>query len=328
MDNKKILLFKSVLYLSIFYVIIDTIYKIIKNINVTNKEQCIVNQFLGKSIFFFFESFIELFVIVLVGVFLAVILENYFLKFKNLYPKNVFSAFLFGSILPICACTVIPFVYTLKNKIKTSVIITFIVAAPLLSPFIIALSLGVLGLKYTILRIICAFIIAITSGYIVEYFYKKYKIKTPKLTDFKCDSKGCTYYNKQIYEKTYIIYKKIFPYLILAGILGIIFELLKTHHFISNFTFGNNWLAILIIVLVGVPLYFCNGSEVLFLKPFLDNGVFNIGTAIGFSLTSTALCISAIILLFKFLGKKLTYILIATIVVLTFILSLLISILF
>lgn len=328
MEKKKLLLFKLVLFLSVSFVIIDILYKLIKNINVLNKQECILNQFLSKNIFFLFEYFIEFFVIVLVGVFLAVILENYFFKFKGYFPKNQLSAFFYGSILPICACTVIPFVYTLRNKLKTRVLITFIVASPLLSPFIVVLSLTTLGLKYTIVRIISAFILAITSGLVIEYFARKEKLKKPKLLETKCNSDGCLYQNKNIYVKTYVIYKKIFWYLVLAAGLGIVFELLKTHQLITQLNIGSNWLATLIIIFVGVPLYFCSGSEVLFIKPFLDNGIFNLGSAIGFSLTSTALCISSIILLYRFLGRKLTLILILNIVVVVFILSILINLIF
>ncbi len=329
MNKKKLLLFKSVLFLSILFIVIDLIYRLVKNISPINKEDCIINHFLSKNLFFLFENFFELFVIVLVGVFIAVIIENYFFRFKGYLPKNIFSAFLYGSILPICSCTAIPLLYTLKNKMKISVLITFIIAAPMLSPFIIVLSLSTIGIKYTILRIVCAFIIACVCGIVVERFMKKENLKKPKNLKIKCDPSGsCLYNNKNIYEKTYIIYKKIFLYILLAASLGALFELLKTHDFIMQIGLSNHWLAILVVICVGIPLYFCNGLEVLFVKPFLHSGFFGLGTAIGFSLTSTAICISSIVLLFRFLGRKITFVLISTILWLVFVLSVLINFLF
>jgi uncharacterized membrane protein YraQ (UPF0718 family) len=72
-------------------------------------------------------------------------------------------------------------------------------------------------------------------------------------------------------------------------------------------------------------MYYCNGADVILLKPLIAHSGLSLGTAMAFSLTSTSICITAIIMLIKFLNKKLTMILIGTIAILTFIIGFLIN---
>ena len=71
------------------------------------------------------------------------------------------------------------------------------------------------------------------------------------------------------------------------------------------------------MTVIGIPLYVCNGADVLLLKPLLAYTDLTTGTAMVFSLTSSAVCISSIAMLFKFMGRKLTLILLANLTVLT-----------
>ena len=321
--NKKLI--KWVVYLGIIYLIVDIIYRIIKNISPANKEACILYQAINQKIgFLFFEYFFELTIIILVGIFLAVITSRYFKKYKTLYPKNPLSAFLLGSILPICACTTIPLIKYFKNKIKLNVIITFIVAAPLLNPYIIFLSFSLLGTKYAILRIIASFILSISVGYIVAFFYNKYKEKRRTKLKFFCNL-SCAKENQDIYNETYSVFKKALPFILLAGLLGVVFELFNLKLYLLNSVFSNNIIQLFILGIVGVPMYFCNGSEIIFLKPFIHNQLITMGSAITFSLTSTAICITSIIMLVGFLGKRLTIILTISLFVISILIGFIIN---
>jgi uncharacterized membrane protein YraQ (UPF0718 family) len=78
---------------------------------------------------------------------------------------------------------------------------------------------------------------------------------------------------------------------------------------------------------VGTPLYLCTGEEVIFLKPLMDLGL-PLGHAVAFTITSTGICISAIAVLFRVIGRKHTIALVAGFVVLPFILGYVINIFF
>ena len=61
---------------SILFFSADIVYKIVNNITYLNRENCILYRMLPKIGFLFFEYFVELFLIVIVGIFFAAMLES------------------------------------------------------------------------------------------------------------------------------------------------------------------------------------------------------------------------------------------------------------
>ncbi len=279
---------------------------------------------LPKFWFLVFEYFVELFLIVVVGIFLAVLLESYFSRYKRFYPKNTITAFLYASMLPVCACTTIPLISSMRGKLRFRTIITFVVAAPLLSPYIIMLSFSVLGVRYGILRIVSAFILALVSGFVVEFFYTREETQGLIILN-TCNKELCESQKSDIYQQAFDIIIKILPFLIVAGIAGIAIELIAPTNFLAGYDIPNNLVGIMLVILAGIPVYFCNGAEVLFLRPLIHQSGLSLGTAIAFSLASTSVCITSFVMLIKFMGKKLTIILVANLTIITIILALLIN---
>jgi len=282
----------------------DTIYKTIYGISYSNRERCFIYQNLPRWAFLFYEYFIELSLMIIVGVYVAVLLEKYFKRFNKFYPNNQFTAFLYASVLPVCSCSVIPMMGTLNKKLKTRTLITFVLSAPLLNPYIIILSFTVLGVQYAVLRIILSFFIALTLGRIIETFSNKYDFKIDNLLACKPQKNGCTVMNNNIYSKTHGILKKIFPYIIIAAFLGYGIELLNPAAFVKHNFPENNLLGTFLIILVALPVYFCNGADIIFLQPLVNYAGLSIGSALAFSLASNAICISSFIMLSKFIGIK------------------------
>ncbi len=305
--NRKIKIVKAAIIISVIFFIADYIYKIVEDISYTNREKCIINKFLPKAGFVFFENFVEISLLVFLGVFIAVLLEKYFLRFKKYYPKNTISAFVYASILPVCACTAIPVVKTMQEKMDMKAIVTFILAAPLLNPYIIMISFSVLGAEYVILRIIASFVLSISSGYVVNFFYSKEALNLEKLK--VCDAASCGITNNNIYLQTWDIFKSIIPYLVAGGVLTVGLELLMPKSSVLSSIVNNSLLSEMLFLALGIPFYLCNGTDVFLLKPLLCAGM-PMGTAVAFSLTSTAVCVTSFFMLFKFMGRRLTFILI------------------
>jgi uncharacterized membrane protein YraQ (UPF0718 family) len=321
MDKK--LLIKTGLIIGTILLIIDEIYKSYKNINYLSREKCFIYTTFPKPLRLFVEYYLELFIILLIGIFVAVLLERAYLNYKQFFPKNPVQAFIYGSLLPICSCGAIPLIGAFKDKVNLRTIITFILAAPLLSPYIIMLSWTTIGVKFAALRIISSFILAISAGYVVEYFAKKDNFDLPNV-------KICTKFlqEKDIYLKTYEILKAIFPYFILAATLGVVFDIFSLQKFFMGLDLSNPYIGLLISILIGIPLFLCNGAEVLVLRPFISHGFIPLGTAIAFAMTSTAICVTSIVLTASYLGKRLTAVLVTYIFIATFTLGLIINILF
>ncbi|UCE18939.1 MAG: permease [Gemmatimonadota bacterium] len=315
-------LIKLFIFSSIFVLSVDTLYKYYHGITYLKREDCILYAILPKWAFILFEHFIELILIVVVAIFAAAIIEKYFIRLKKFIPKNTLSAFIYASVIPVCSCSAIPLVPAMKDKLPFRAIITFVVAAPLLNPYIIMLSVTVLGLRYALVRIFCSFILAVASGYIAEMLYRRMKHQELGVWNGCHTRENCMAEGKSVYEDTFMIFKKIFPFLIVAGVLSAVFDQFVPRHLFDNYDLSNHFLGTGLVILIGVPVYFCNGADVLFLQPLLQYSHLPLGTAMAFSLTSTSVCISSLILLIKFIGKKLTLTILASVVIITFLLSL------
>lgn len=326
----------------------DTIYRIARDITFANREQCVLFRALPKPAFLLFENMFETIVIVFMGTFIAVWLGRQFLRLRRFFPHNPMTAFLYGATLPICACGVIPIVSSMKGKLRFSTVVAFIIAAPALSPYIIALSFSVLGPTYGVLRIASAFVLTMVCACVLGFL-------EPRLNGRRAESGfgsalgvgevgayvlpqpdhvgsmggnvlvryamaagrpacagACPERNGDLYLEAFAVFRKLLPYLVLAGLLGLGLEYLGPRRFLQHGGFGGGLTEVVIWTLVGVPLYFCNGAEVFFLRPLVGHG-FPIGTAIAFSLTSTAVCASSLAMLYKIIGGRLTAALAATV---------------
>jgi uncharacterized protein len=309
---------------AILFFVSDLLYKTIYSISYLNREKCILYQTLPKFWFLFFEYFFELFFIVVVGVFIAVLLEFWFSRYNRFYPKNSVTAFLYASLLPVCACSTIPMIGSMRGKLPFRAIITFVVAAPLLSPYIIVLSFSVLGTKYALMRICGSFILAVSAGFVVNHFSKGDHRANPEAfivdpTHVVGDRQG------DIYLKTHAILRGLLPYFLVAAVMGLAIEWAAPANFLTKLEFSNNISGIIISILIGIPIYLCHGAEILLLRPLIHQSGLSGGATIAFSLASTSICMTSLALIIRFIGKKLATILVGNLVVIIFLIGLLID---
>jgi len=315
---------KAVVIFSTVAFILDLSYRTKYNISFINRDRCILYRKLPRLGFLFYEYFFELFIAVVVGVFLAVLLEQFFSRYGHFYPNNPLSAFLYASVLPVCACAVIPLLGPLRNRIKLSTLVTFVVAAPLLSPYILFLSMTVLGPVYVAFRVAGAFVLAAATGLTVGYLHREdehHKRENP----VPCLDPLCLEVANDKWLKTYDVLRGIWIWVVAAGAIGIITELYLPPAVLASWRFPNNAMGVLAAILVGIPIYFCNGAEVLLLRPLIHNSGLGSGTAVAFSLASAAICVTSIVLIARFLGKRSTTILVAALVVFSLVIGMTIN---
>ncbi len=311
----KISFLKVATWAILIILLVDTVYSVWNGINFQTKDKCFIYKFLPRWFFLINEYFIELFMVVVAGAFAGALAEKYFMRFRKFYPQNQLMAFLYASLIPVCSCSAVPLIESMKSRLNLRAIVSFVIAAPLLNPYIIFLSFSVLGVKYGILRIIGAFLVSIVSGIVVEWVYKL--SGEPEIGVYRnCKPTSCDSITGQnIYGKTWKLIFRILPYVLIASIMGLVFELTGPLKIIEQMPISGNLSTLLVLTTVGVVVYLCNGADILFLAPLLMYTDLGISNAIAFSLTSTAICISSIIMLVKFLGRRLTSALVISIFV-------------
>ncbi len=118
-------------------------------------------------------------VFILLGVLIAgvfkLLMPDAFVK-KHLGEHNFMSnikAALLGIPLPLCSCSVIPFVSALrKSGASKSATQTFLIATPITGADSILATYGVFGWVFTLFRIISSVVIALVAGLITLFFVK------------------------------------------------------------------------------------------------------------------------------------------------------------
>lgn len=311
---------RIIVFLALFALVADTLYMNLNGLYDGDHTKCIIYSSMPKWCFYLLENVVELFVVVILGIMIGVIAEQYFRKIKRFYPKNQILAFTYASILPVCSCGVVPLIDSMKKRTSLKVIITFVCAAPLLDPYIIFLSYTVLGLQYMVIRIVCSFLLSFAAGWIVELAVKT--MHWENWTENGACSRRCDVVtDRDPFVKTMKSLKKLMPYILLAGCLSFTFAMIDIKELLHNFNLNAEPYASIIMTLFGIPIYMCHGADVIFLKPFLQYTDLNIGSAMAFSLSSSAICISSIVMLAKYLGKRVAGLLTAVICLLIILFS-------
>jgi uncharacterized membrane protein YraQ (UPF0718 family) len=177
------------------------------------------------------------------------------------------------------------------------------------------LSFSVLGVRYALARIVTSFLLVMVTAHLLDLLVARRAGKVDAALAGGCD-RGCAGERRDLLLETGAIFRRLLPYLIVAGAFGVAIEHLGPRTTALAQGSLGGVVGILAMILIGTPLYFCNGAEVLFLRPLINHG-FPLGTAVAFSLTSTAVCTASIAMLLKLLGVRLTVLLVACLLTLS-----------
>jgi len=207
-------------------------------------------------------------------------------------------------------------------------VIAFLVVTPILNPFVIVLSYGVIGVEYTILRVVGTFVVAIAMGLVIEKVVGKEETGDGnEICRFckSCASPGSTDSHSGLINGWRLM-GMLHRYIIIGTILGAAMATYMPMSIITKYL-GGDIMGLIFAVTIGVPLYLCSGEEVMMLKPLLDLGL-PMGHAVAFTIAANGICITSIAVLFGALGRKTTTWLVILFWVFSFLLGYLINAIF
>jgi hypothetical protein len=228
--------------------------------------------------------------------------------------KSVILAALFGIPLPLCSCGVIPTAVSLrKNGASKGAVLSFLISTPETGVDSIAISYALLDPIMTVFRPVAAFITAVIAGILENIFGKEDKGAIPQKTNI-CLSCGCAgdEHHKEHGIISRLKYGMRYAFSELLGDIAIwlAFGIIVAGA-ISYFVpaslvegyLGNNWQAMLIMLLIGIPLYICATASTPIAAALIAKGM-SPGVALVFLLAGPATNIARIFAVGKFLGKR------------------------
>jgi len=241
---------------------------------------------------------------------------KYLRQGKLRLPRSMIGAGAFASILPICSCAAVPLAHgmMLGKQMRVRAIIAFLIVVPVLSPvwFFIAFGKGI-GLEFIVAVIISVFTLAFASGIFIEKYAGEKEEGDDRPGAYTCA--GCsgschvgTVNSGLAAGLDQVVY--LLKYILLGIVIGAIIasqveaEIIQTW-FGTNEHFFRSIFGLFLIVLLAIPIFICNGEDIIILTPMLVLGL-PLGHAVTFSIAGNAICITAVPVLMATFGKKVT----------------------
>lgn len=223
---------------------------------------------------------------------------------------SVIKASLFGVPLPLCSCSVIPTAISLKKSgASNASVLSFLLSTPLTGVDSIVATYGFLGPVFGVFRPIAAFFIGILGGTSALFINTETSVDnyTPQKQSCCCSSNAK---KESLIDKCINIFKYAFKTLLdditvplIIGLLvsGIISWVIPDNFFadlnISNFT------QMLIMIVVGIPIYVCATSSLPIGAALLLKGL-SPGVIFVFLVAGPATNSATVALIVKQFGKK------------------------
>jgi hypothetical protein len=242
--------------------------------------------------------------------------------------KSVFLAALFGVPLPLCSCGVLPTAMSLrKNGASRGATLAFLISTPETGIDSIMLSFALLDPIMAVFRPVAAFITAVVAGIMENIFGHREKApelpkedKCPHCREAAGRSEAGAHspnYGKRFIDGMEYAFVDLLGDIALWLALGIgiggVISYFVPVSFIENYL-GKNFSAMLIMLVIGIPLYICASASTPIASALIAKGMAP-GTALVFLLAGPATNTAGIIAVGKFLGKRSVVIYLAAIAI-------------
>ncbi|MEI6892707.1 MAG: permease [Pontiella sp.] len=217
---------------------------------------------------------------------------------------GAFKAALIGVPMPICSCGVIPLAATLRKQgASRSATASFLASTPQTGIDSLMITYALLGWVFALFRALVAFISGILCGVAVAAISEKED--EPPSTDETppLSSSNHPHILVRMLKYGFISLPKDISKSMVLGIIisGIISGLIPVNFF-ADYLGDSPW-AMLLMLVIGIPLYVCSSASVPIALAFIKAGL-SPGAALVFLITGPATNAATLTTLWKIIGKK------------------------
>lgn len=221
------------------------------------------------------------------------------------------KASILGMVMPGCSCATMPMAAGLRRKgADLGTVTSFLLASPLASPQTLVLTFAVLGWKFAAARALAAFFGGLMIGSIFLWLERSrpgfLDIPVPETEKKCCSGCGCGEdpgEPRKFWPVFTGILKDLAKYFVLGMAIASLLTVLIPPGVIPRYVGSSGPLAYISAVLVGVPLYVCEGEEIPLTLSLMKLGL-GPGPAFAFLLGSVGTCIPTMIMSQKLIGRR------------------------
>jgi uncharacterized membrane protein YraQ (UPF0718 family) len=257
-----------------------------------------------------FDLFILLWPYLVAGIVLTSLIKIYLSKEKvaSFFHKNqrisIVLASLIGIVSPLGSYVVIPLsasLFLLGTPLP--VIMTLIVASPLIDPNLFILTAGAFGYQMALARMVSAFLLGISAGYITQWLMQYAVIKGDYIV--KREEESIRNSRKSVNGKSGLHFLAtlsgmtlyISKYFFLALILAAVIKIMTPANLVLRFFNGSPLLSVLFSTAAGIPFYVCGGAAIPVVRELADLGL-PPGAALAFFIAGPVVKISNLLLVY------------------------------
>jgi len=214
---------------------------------------------------------------VLINALLRLYLMNKSVKFTTGWPWfDVLIAAFAGIISPFPTYIAVPMAFSLLLVgIRFNVIFTFMLASPLMNPGIFYLTWSQLGLEIAVARVVAAFVIAVTGGFILGNLIKRLSGKLEKKIKMPAIKK------RSFWAESWHSLRFIGKYFLIALFLSAVVKSIIPIETVSRFLGGNAPFSVITAMALGIPFYSCGGAAIPLVEILSEMGM-NKGAVLAF----------------------------------------------
>lgn len=185
---------------------------------------------------------------------------------------SVYKAALYGTPLPLCSCSVIPFAATLhRNGASKGATLSFLISTPITGIDSILATFGMFGGVFTLYRVVSSVIIAVTAGLLMNLFELKEPVEPkksftfsvtapvspPKVSSKNTDKKQKKFSLYDVFHYGFVTLLGSFSKPLFWGLLIGAFITAAMPTNLHQFFGDNRLLGYMIAVAIAAPMYVC-----------------------------------------------------------------------
>jgi hypothetical protein len=271
----------------------------------------------GEALNFFIYDSIKILILLAVIIFAVSYIRTYLSpeRIRKILPKKYeflgnMTASTIGIFTPFCSCSAVPlFIGLVESGIPLGVTFSYLIAAPLINEVAAVLLWGLFGWKVALLYIAAGWVISVVAGFVLgkmhlEKYVEDYVYKIKMKQDLKLEKKTQKQRVKDAFQEVKSIIKKVFPYVLIGIAIGAFIHGYAPENLLTSIAGKNNWFAVPIAVLIGIPLYANAAGVVPIVSSLIEKGL-PLGTALAFMMAVVALSLPEAIILRKVMKLKL-----------------------
>lgn len=218
-------------------------------------------------------------------------------------------AVLFGAVTPFCACSTVPLTLGfLQAGVPFGTVMSFVIASPLMDPLVFSLLTAFMGWKVAVGFLLLTSIFAVIFGVILEKIGWANQVKNVRIkggTHGYIEEIPDGFKNRLIlsFVKAWGDFKSVFIYMIIGVAIGAAIYGYMPTDLLAKVAGPDNPFAVIVVSLIGMPLYIRVESAIPIGLALLDKGA-SIGAVMAFIISGAGIAIPELTMLASMFKKK------------------------